>query len=485
MRVLSALTSHASASVAVLARGPKRAEMISEAELHTAACTGRLDLVRRACETWPDLVHIPDFSGVTLLWCAAENGHLEIVRYLCEAGAPLESDADYATGGRTPLYIAAEEGHLETVRYLCEAGAAKDKGDNYGTTPLWIAASYDRLPIVRYLCESGAAKDQTGDGIENQTPLWVAAASGHLEVVVRYLCEVGASKDKPNTNGATPLAIAASYGLVDVVRTLCEAGAGRDKQDKSGATPLLTAALYNHFDVVRCLCEKGAAKDLARPSGETALSAAATRGNLEVVRYLCEVGANMDTVIQGRIGSLAHAKTAEFLASIERRVIRQLCLCGSVDELPLTVQCCTLGGTEVGSTRSRRERQSGTCLTCSTLLLLSSSPVTFYKSFSQMALFCTTRILSGTCYLSLLTSTGNAERSGGDCESGAKRAARPGAKNPYKSCSKQTGKHGANNLCKLCSKMAGKMAPRRLRRCAPRWLPRRPRKSRGSPELSS
>ena len=63
---------------------------------------------------------------------ASQKGHLEIVRFLGEAGAD-RIKADKA--GTTPLRVASRNGRLEIVRLLCKAGADKDKASDIGTTP--------------------------------------------------------------------------------------------------------------------------------------------------------------------------------------------------------------------------------------------------------------------------------------------------------------------------------------------------------------
>ena len=42
--------------------------------------------------------------------------------------------------GATPLFVAAEEGHIEVVRFLVESGANKDQGTTDEATPLNVAA---------------------------------------------------------------------------------------------------------------------------------------------------------------------------------------------------------------------------------------------------------------------------------------------------------------------------------------------------------
>ena len=66
----------------------------------------------------------------------------------------------------------------------------------------------------------------TNDG---PTPLHLAVANGHLEVV-RFLVESGANKDQGTTDdGATPLFIGAHKRHLEVVRSLVEPGANKDQ----------------------------------------------------------------------------------------------------------------------------------------------------------------------------------------------------------------------------------------------------------------
>lgn len=54
-------------------------------------------------------------NGVTPLYIASHNGHLEVVRFLCAAGADPE---DLAQNGMTPLSVAQSKGHTTVLRQL-------------------------------------------------------------------------------------------------------------------------------------------------------------------------------------------------------------------------------------------------------------------------------------------------------------------------------------------------------------------------------
>lgn len=60
---------------------------------------------------------------------ASDNGHLEVVRLLCEEGADKEKAVQ---DGTTPLLVASKNGHLEVVHLLCEQGADKEKAMQSG-----------------------------------------------------------------------------------------------------------------------------------------------------------------------------------------------------------------------------------------------------------------------------------------------------------------------------------------------------------------
>ena len=119
-------------------------------------------------------------TGETALFQAAQQGFVEVVRFLVEEG---KADVDKArtSDGATPLFMAAQKGHTEVVRFLVEEGKADvDKVNDNNQTPINVAADSGHLEVVQFLLGKGAdctIKDKWGD-----TPLASARAKGHAEV---------------------------------------------------------------------------------------------------------------------------------------------------------------------------------------------------------------------------------------------------------------------------------------------------------------
>ncbi len=141
--------------------------------LMNGSASGRLDHVIISL-----MGHGANTNNDYALRLASQGGHLDIVKYLINAGADIHGNDDFA------LRWASNNGHLEVVKYLVELkpdGAKIHAFDDYA---LRYSSRNGHLDIVKYLVElkpDGANIHANDDGA-----LGWASINGHLEIV-RYL----------------------------------------------------------------------------------------------------------------------------------------------------------------------------------------------------------------------------------------------------------------------------------------------------------
>jgi ankyrin repeat protein len=117
----------------------------------------------------------------TALHYATTCGSLEIVKYLVEHGAEVNSKTVY---DETALHFAAKSGSFETVKYLIEQGAEVTSEDQRGEqTVLYTACLSGNAEIVRYLLAHGAMNDMHKCDNEERSPLFKAYVEDNMDVV--------------------------------------------------------------------------------------------------------------------------------------------------------------------------------------------------------------------------------------------------------------------------------------------------------------
>nr|CAH7726410.1 unnamed protein product [Callosobruchus chinensis] len=247
--------------------------------LHKAAWDGNLDLFKLLINHNADLYRVDNDSS-SPLHRAAENGKLEIVRYIIDK--KLYNIDTVNNDKRTPLLLAAQNGHLEIVKFLVDKGADFFLRDKFGFTPLERAIDREQDDIVKYLTE---VKDRFGF-----TYLHKAAWDGNLDLF-KLLINHNADLYRVDNDSSSPLHRAAENGKLEIVRYIIDKKLYNiDTVNNDKRTPLLLAAQNGHLEIVKFLVDKGADFFLRDKFGFTPLERAIDRGHEKVKEYLEEKG---------------------------------------------------------------------------------------------------------------------------------------------------------------------------------------------------
>ncbi|XP_056372521.1 ankyrin repeat and KH domain-containing protein 1 isoform X2 [Hyla sarda] len=251
-----------------------------ESPLTLAACGGHVELAALLIERGANLEEVND-EGYTPLMEAAREGHEEIVALLLAQGANInaqteetqetaltlaccggfaevtdflvKSGADVELGCSTPLMEAAQEGHLELVKYLLSAGANVHAATATGDTALTYACENGHTDVAEALLQAGADLEHESEG--GRTPLMKAARAGHL-CTVQFLISKGANINHATANNDhTVVSLACAGGHLAVVELLLAKGADPTHRLKDGSTMLIEAAKGGHTNVVSYLLD--------------------------------------------------------------------------------------------------------------------------------------------------------------------------------------------------------------------------------------
>uniref|UniRef100_A0A8C5BPJ8 Ankyrin 2a, neuronal n=1 Tax=Gadus morhua TaxID=8049 RepID=A0A8C5BPJ8_GADMO len=262
-------------------------------------------------------------NGFTPLYMAAQENHLEVVRYLLEnegnqsiatevgvcvctlspysISSQLPSTHPFLTqsfpDGFTPLAIALQQGHNSVVSLLLE----HDTKGKVRLPALHIAARKDDTKSAALLLQNDHNADVQSKMMVNRTtesgftPLHIAAHYGNVNVST-LLLNRGAAVDFTARNGITPLHVASKRGNTNMVALLLDRGAQIDAKTRDGLTPLHCAARSGHDPAVEILLEKGAPMLARTKNGLSPLHMSAQGDHVECVKHLLQYKAPVDDV---------------------------------------------------------------------------------------------------------------------------------------------------------------------------------------------
>jgi ankyrin repeat protein len=136
---------------------------------------------------------------------ASLKGHTDLVELFLDQGV----DVNWTNNKNdTPVLWAARGNHIDTVRLLISRGANLHLENDKGSTPLYWAVRYGFVDLVRLLVAEGHANVQQRRKLGLVTPIVLASALGHRDIV-EVLLDYGANVTARVGNGMTALHVAA------------------------------------------------------------------------------------------------------------------------------------------------------------------------------------------------------------------------------------------------------------------------------------
>jgi ankyrin repeat protein len=273
-----------------------------------AAQTGHAAITGLLAANLETNLNATDDEGLTGLWWAVRNQHLEIAKILLGRGAKWEvRDAD----GQRPLMWAARNRHEALTELLLKKGAAIDAQDKYERTAFFWAVENSHEEIVKLLLDrigDHARKNQllnyialrarTHDTVdlengdfEDKTPLLSAVRKSYELLAQRFM-----ERDTTVDREGILRQAAFMWSTGDGQQTLFELLLGKSKDDvEQSNQSLLRAAEQGNVYLAKLLVDEGTNIHVRTVYGETPLWRAARNGHAALVEFFHDRGGDIES----------------------------------------------------------------------------------------------------------------------------------------------------------------------------------------------
>ncbi|XP_067653188.1 serine/threonine-protein phosphatase 6 regulatory ankyrin repeat subunit A-like [Haliotis asinina] len=222
---------------------------------------------------------------MTAVLSVVSHGKYEAFNILVKNGADLSAiDED----GDNILHLACREGHVKIVNYILIENIVDINAKNSdGETPVMLAANSGDREIFDNLVRKGAdlsAIDEDGDNI-----LHLACRGGNVKIVNYILIQNIVDINAKNSDGETPVMLAANSGDREIFDSLVRKGADLSVIDEDGDNILHLACRGGNVKIL--LLESGADPSLVNRDGDNVLHLACMRWDEEVVKQVLKLHA--------------------------------------------------------------------------------------------------------------------------------------------------------------------------------------------------
>ena len=227
-------------------------------------------------------VHIQDHRGNTMLHYAAENGSIDLLKWLIRKGA---KGNVFNKEGETPFCRAMAVEKDTCAWELIQHGlAVTEKPSSTRISSLQLAVYRQFQRVVSWLLENGSDID-SDEGLLGWTPLIVAVQFERVPIV-RYLLDCRASPGKVTRRGDYALSNAAGKGNTSIMKMLFDADPHLAvvPTTESGWTPLYRAAEGGHVEAFQFLRQKRRKVPPTKSRGWLPVHIAALEGRLDILK---------------------------------------------------------------------------------------------------------------------------------------------------------------------------------------------------------